>query len=235
MKMESGPLSAPSFPAFREKVVPFLHITTQLEGRAHDNLLEEIGGKGFPSMRYMDGDGNVLGKPSANTVAAFESSLVAILHIQNLEHRIDAGEEGLEDDIFLAKLRMGVIPFMFAKAKAATFESFSDDEKVEVAQLLLNLEVESLLAPGKNADQKSEVSIRLREMLASKTLPTGNGLGDFWYHLLLEATKVRDIDLFERCLRGMKEFYGVDEETKDFFEQQDLRLQKMRVEVGAGD
>jgi len=233
--MESGPLSAPSFQPFGEKVIPFLHVTTQLEDRVHDNLLQEIGGQGFPSMRFMDGDGNVLGKPSANTVAAFESSLVDILHVQNLEQRIEAGEEGLEEDLFLAKLRMGVIPFVFAKAKAATFDSFTKEEAAEVARLLLNLEVKSLIAPRKNDAEQAQAMTRLLEMLAAETIPSGEVLGDFWYHLLKEATKVRDIDLFEHSLQGMKVFYGEDEETKNFFKQQDLRLLEMRTEAEAGN
>lgn len=216
-------------------MVPFLHVTTKIEGRLNDNLLAEIGGKGFPSMRFMDGDGNVLGAPSGYQVAAFESRLVQIQNIQQLEQRIDAGEEDLNDDLFLAKLRMGVIPYVFAKAKAATFDDFTKVEAAEVAQLLLDLEVKSLLRNRRTPVGKHEATQRFLEMIETDLLPGKDALGEVWRHLNSVADRAEDIALFERSLLGMKEVIGVDGKTKAFFDAQDLRLKEMRDKAVSHD
>lgn len=216
-------------------MVPLLHITTNIEGRLNDDLLEQMGGRGFPSIRFIDAGGNVLGKPSGNSVVQFESTLVDILNIQKLEQRIDAGEENLEDDLFLAKLRMGVIPYIFAKAKAATFENFSVEQKAEVTQLLLNLEVASLLSGRKTTQGFQYATRRFIEMMQAKTLPTGDALGDFWHHLNQHAEQEENIGLFAKSLQGMKNVYGIDEGTSVFFDQQDARLREMRSQTEAAD
>ena len=38
----------------------FCHITTQIEGDKHGDLLEKKGGQGFPHIVFMDSDGKVL-------------------------------------------------------------------------------------------------------------------------------------------------------------------------------
>ena len=43
--MESRALSDPAFPAFAAKVVPFLHVTTQIKDRKYDGLLKAKGFK----------------------------------------------------------------------------------------------------------------------------------------------------------------------------------------------
>ncbi|PCJ51705.1 MAG: hypothetical protein COA70_13730 [Planctomycetota bacterium] len=233
--MESGALSEKSFPAFSEKVVPLLHITTHIEGRPNDDLLAQMGGRGFPSLRFIDADGNVLGEPSGHSVAEFESTLVAIVNIQELEQRIDAGEEDLEDDLFLAKLRMGVIPFVFAKAKVASLKNLSEEQQAEVAQLIINLEVTSLLGGRKTTEGFQYATQRFLEMMRVETMPIGDVLGDFWYHLHQHAEKQEDIALFAKSLQGMKDVYGVDEGTSGFFDRQDALLKAMRNQAKAAD
>ena len=58
---------------FSKEYVLFCHLTTQIEGEKHADLLEQKGGQGFPHIVFMDSDGNVLaehrGDRSADSLA----------------------------------------------------------------------------------------------------------------------------------------------------------------------
>ena len=41
-QLEHGTLTTPAFAAFAKDVVPFLHVTSNLRGRKHDNLLRTL-------------------------------------------------------------------------------------------------------------------------------------------------------------------------------------------------
>ena len=54
-------LSTEEFKAFAGEVVPFLHVTSRVEGEHHPDLLEKKGGRGFPHLVVLDAtpDGGV--------------------------------------------------------------------------------------------------------------------------------------------------------------------------------
>ena len=201
--MEGGPLTTPEFKAFTDKVVPYLNITTHIEGRAHEDLLAEVGGRGFPTMKYMDADGNVLGEPSGRDVAAFESTLSAIEAVFALEKRIEAGEEGLEVDLFLAKLDMGSYKYEAAKRKFESLEKLTDEQKKMIAAKLVNLEVEDLLNGLTSDDDVPAVAKRFKEMLDAGTIPTGDMGGMFWNILAYQAEKDKDSKMMLKAIDAL--------------------------------
>lgn len=53
-------LSKDGIEDFTSKVIPFLHLTTKIPGKKHDDLLLKRGRGGFPTLEFMDADGNVI-------------------------------------------------------------------------------------------------------------------------------------------------------------------------------
>lgn len=229
--MESGSLSSEEFPAFTSKVVPYLHITTRLEDRKDESLFSEIGGRGFPTMKFMDADGTVLGEPNGRDVAAFEATLESMMVVKNIEKRIAKGEKGLENELFMAQLRLGVIDFEEAKATFASLKKLSDEQTQEIKGLLLNLEVMSILDSVDSDDAAAAAGEKFKDMAEEGRIPTGDALGSYWSLIMTYAKGESDADLFEKALKALEEKYGKEESAKSFFEQQAEVLKEMREDA----
>ncbi|MGB0953585.1 MAG: hypothetical protein ACPG31_10185 [Planctomycetota bacterium] len=212
--MEGGPLTTPEFKAFTANVVPYLNITTHIEGRAHEDLLKEVGGRGFPTLKYMDGDGNVLGEPSGRDVASFQSTLTAIEGVFAIEKRIEAGEEGLEVELFLAKLDMGAYKYEAAKKKVASFEKLTEEQKKMIAAKMVNLEVNHLVSNLSSEEGVPAVAARFKEMLESGQTPTGDAENMFWNILMYQAEIEKDAVLMKKGIDALRRIYADMEDVQ---------------------
>jgi hypothetical protein len=101
--LESGALSDEAFPAFAKEVIPYLNVMTKIEGHPYDNLLRDKGFGGFPSLAFMDAEGNVLAKQGERSVEGFRKTHKAVANFQDLQARIKKGEKGLEFALFVAE------------------------------------------------------------------------------------------------------------------------------------
>jgi hypothetical protein len=50
-------------------------VTSRVPGEPYPDLLKEKGGRGFPTLRFLDSKGNVIGEPKGRSVADFEAAL----------------------------------------------------------------------------------------------------------------------------------------------------------------
>lgn len=228
--MEGGPLTTPEFKAFTANVVPYLNITTHLEGRAHEDLLNAVGGRGFPTLKYMDGDGNVLGEPSGRSVEAFQTTLDAIEAIFKLEKRIDAGEEGLEVDLFLAKLDMGAYKFEAAKLKADSFEKLTEAQQKKIAAKLIDLEVEHLMSSLTSEEDVPAVAVRFKEMLGEGKMPSEEMAGMFWNILMFQAEKEKDVEIMEQGIAALRKVYADVEQAQTQLDELEKEVQGWKTE-----
>ncbi|MEZ6188839.1 MAG: thioredoxin family protein [Planctomycetota bacterium] len=87
--LEHGVIETPEFAEFAQEVVPFLHITTRIEGRKHDDLLTQKGGKGFPHLVIMDAEGGVLKEVEDRSVESFRAAIEDAKAYQTLAAKAD--------------------------------------------------------------------------------------------------------------------------------------------------
>ena len=214
--------------------MPYLHITTRIEGRKDEGLFREKGGRGFPTMKFMDADGNVLGEPSGRDVASFETSLTSLMVVTDLEKRIAAGEEGLENELFLAKMRLGLLDLEEAKAQLAELKDLTKEEKAEVAGFLVNLEVMGVMDGVDSEEAALAAGAKFKVMLDEGRIPTGDALGAYWSLIMNFAESKSDIELFEKSLNALKEKYGAEEGAKPFFDEKAAALKAMRESAKVG-
>ncbi|PCJ51589.1 MAG: hypothetical protein COA70_13970 [Planctomycetota bacterium] len=211
--------------------MPYLHITTHLDDHKDEALFAEIGGRGFPTLKFMNADGQVIGEPSGRDVASFETSLESLMVVTNLENRIAKGEKGLENELFLAKMRLGLFDFEEAKAEFASLKKLTKEQKSEIKGLLVNLEVMSIMDSIDSDEAAVAAGAKFKAMLDDGVIPTGDSMGAYWSIIMTYAESKSDADLFEKCLHALKEKYGAEEGAKPFFEQKAEVLKKMREEV----
>ena len=133
--MESGALSDPAFGPWAKSVVPFLHVTTRIAGRKYDGLLGEKGFRGFPSLAFMDAEGNILAKPQSRSVTAFESTRTALIEHADLVKRIEGGEKGLDATLLLCEYALGKVDSAAFKTRSESLADVSDEQKTAIAQI----------------------------------------------------------------------------------------------------
>jgi len=211
--------------------VPYLHVTTHLKDHKDEALFAEIGGRGFPTMKFMTADGKVIGEPSGRDVASFETSLKSLMVVTNIENRIAKGEKGLENELFLAKMRLGLFDFEEAKAQLASLKKLTNEQQAEIKGLMVNLEVMSIMDTVDSDEAAVAAGAKFKAMLDEGLIPTGDSMGAYWSIIMTYAEAKSEADLFERCLNALKEKYGAEEGAKPFFEQKAKVLKKMREDV----
>jgi len=228
--LESGPLSDPAFPQFSAKVVPFVHVTTRLKDRKYEGLLKEKGFNAFPSLAFLDAEGNVLLVQQARTVAQFEKSLAAVTEWDTVRNRIAKGEKGLEYDLFVADWNMGKMDFPTAKSRAATLKNLQPMQQSQVDQILLDAEVLHLSAAASKEEGFEPAAKRFLEILkAGKPMPSAEAEVPFWNVLMHKAEQGPvNPDLYEQALKVFERVYGGNPKRQDTLQKMRDRLAEMR-------
>ncbi len=113
-------LSKKEFPAFAKKVVPFLHVTTHIQGRKDDDLFHrknKFGG--YPTLAFMDASGEILLTlhPSQRSIEGFEEAFELASRYASLRKRAKTDPQAAKDFLIL-RLEMKKLPFDQAMAEA---------------------------------------------------------------------------------------------------------------------
>lgn len=229
--LESGPLSEESFRGFSQQVVPFLHVTTKVEGDEHQELLQQKGGRGWPTLLFLDAEGEVLAEPADRSVAGFEATADALQTVQRLQGKPEA-ERTAEDEVelFLARVALGKVELAEALEIQKTLQA-TGAEAERVEQALIELEIRDQLADLRSQEQANEAFAHLASMAAAGRVPKGSGLpvARFWSAVSEHAIASGDAALFERCLAGMKEALGDDERYAQVYEAMEAKLAELKA------
>ncbi|MDJ0975739.1 MAG: hypothetical protein QNJ98_14860 [Planctomycetota bacterium] len=205
--MESGPLSAADFPEFAKKVVPFLHVTTRIADRKYDSLLQEKGFRGFPSLAFMDAEGNILAQPQGRSVESFDKTLTALERYDDLQKRIDGGEEGLEADMLLVEHALGKVNAQDFESRAGALEKVTDEQKAEIDQILVNNEISMLSMKSRQGEAGlKEAAEGMLKMLEAGKRPSKEVgyAAPFWMTLGRYGQQSLDASLMRKAAEGMK-------------------------------
>lgn len=231
--MESGPLSEEAFAEFTEDVVAFCHITSRVATDKHQDLLQEKGGNGWPYLVFMDATGAVLTEQHDRTVEGFRSTLADLTNYRTLKAKAAAGDESVAVDLFVAELRLGLVPFEDAKERAAKLEGLSPEQAKIVEQLLINREFESILKIRTRAEA-AQAFDKVQAMFEARRIPDGRDLQLRFYDTLLrKGDNDRDPELFATALSEIKKLLGDDDTYAETLEFLDGKLTELRAAAAA--
>ncbi len=207
-----------------------MHVTTRLKDRPHENLLSEKGFRGFPSLAFLDAEGNVLTVQRDRSVAGFEKTLAALAAQADLQRRIAKGEKGLEFELFVAEWSLGTLDFAAVEALAGSFKKLKPAQKEQLAQIVLDAEVMHLIAGAQSEAGFKDAAKRFREILdAGKRMPSADIEADFWSVLMSKAEKEPvDAALYARGLKEMERIFGKDPKRERMLQQMRERLEELQ-------
>lgn len=230
--MESGLLTTPDFNTFSKKVVPFLHVTTRLEGRAYEGLLGEKGGTGFPTLMFLDEEGGVLGLPAGRSAEAFDAKLGSLNEvlqkIADMKAKIAKGEKGLEKELFFLELDLGRFDLKALQAKAKSLKGLTDAQQERLAADILDLQMKEVFNFMRQEDGLAKAGKILVEIHATGVFPTGRNEGPFWGYSMEYAESVKNVELFEAALNEIERMFGDNERMAPLLAEKKAALDKMK-------
>lgn len=221
--MESGALSADGFADFADDVVLFCHITSRVEGDPHPDLLQEKGGRGFPTLVFMDHEGEVLHKQGGRTVEAFQDSLAAL---KTLEEYAGKDDPTANTKTFIARLKLGKLGFEEAKEKLAKLPDLTPAQKKTVDNQMIMLEVQSVREKhGRDAAAAGE---HFAKMAKEGRIPKGFDAVYFWQPVMQWAEKQKDAELYEKAMNGAMEALDHNERYQRYYDQWKKTLEDLK-------
>ncbi len=219
--LESGPLSDPEFPKFASSVVLFLHNSSTssrqeaLPDEKYPRLLGDKGFNSFPTICFMDAEGNVLSKPPRSVPGMVESH-AQTKKVVDLRAKGDKATAAEQKDLFLAELKLGLVKAPDIQPRADKL-TLSADEKAYVAAKLVDVEAGEILAKAREAGPE-KTGAALATLLAGGKSPSDEVDYRFWSGVLGHASKQKDAKLAKRAYDTLEKRLGKEKQLQRAFE-----------------
>jgi hypothetical protein len=202
--------------------VLFVHNTSQVEDEPYPKLLQEKGFGGFPSLAFMDADGNVVVKPSARSVSSFEETLTKASEQMKRRHELTAkakaGDAAAQKELFLMDLELGGMTAEQLNEGAKKLQ-LSKEEKTKVDEALTDLELKSIAA--KTRGDRDAAAEQIAGLAKAGRRPSKGQAFGFWSMTLQHAAKAKDGKLADQA-------YGEIEKVAEENKQLKARLPQLQ-------
>lgn len=230
--VEDGLLSSSEFHEFATReVVPFLHVTTNLPDRAHDDLLRTLGGDGFPTLMFLDADGKVLHVQGAfedhRTVAALRDSLRALDVIAGAAvapERVSAAER------LWAELVLYRVDAKTARERRAALIDLAGELAIDLDRRIEAVEIDRILEQG-DADGMSKAVEQLHAMVLAGRAPTSVTFRTFrfWAIVLQQALVDQDRAWVDRAWAALQPLGAAESRFADYMKQIAPKVETLRA------
>ncbi len=190
-----------------------------MEDEPYLTLLQEKGFGGWPSLAFMDAEGEVLASPAGQSVDGFNKTLNAVEAYLELKAKAHSGDKSVANDLFVAEMQLGKLGFAEATTRYAALKGLSAEQRERIDAELIDLEVADIV--GKVNSGKltpDEATPTLAQMAKADRIPTGMYAQLFWSVVLQHAEQNKDVKLFERGITAFKDLLagqGQDELLAD--------------------
>lgn len=223
-------LSTEEFKTWSSKVVLFLHNTSRVDDEPYPNLLFEKGGVGFPTMSYLDADGNLLKQVGHVTpVEELEKAFVDLQAWKALRAEVEGGQADAKQQLalFSMELAMGNRPYaeMVKRLEDVTIPA---SEQAAVAQQLVNLQFTEILRATPRTEQHLG-GAKYLAMFREGRFPDTTTETSFWQYLFAHAEHERDVALFEELLAHVKKAKAGDRRLQRYLGQLEEQLAKLKA------
>ena len=182
----------------------FTSIATRIEGRKHDDLLRQKGGRGYPTLAIMDAAGEVLTRDIDRNNAGIEKAVQSALDYARLQKRREAGEDVLAEQFFLTQLRLRMLSVDEAQRGLESYgKKLVAKDVGEASSLILALEIE-VWRSQMGRDKGAALNKGCYEAFKAGRSPVSGSRADeylFYRPVLVGAGHADDLATFEKAFR----------------------------------
>lgn len=231
-QLESQVLATTEFAEWSRQVVLFLHNTSHVDDEPYPELLFQMGGVGFPTVSFLDADGNLLQQVGHVTpLAQLDESLQRLRAWQALRREVEQGAPiGKQKELFLLELGLGNRPFAEMQRRHDELLT-ADDERAAVRQQMVNLQFREILRRTPRSQQESGGE-QFVAMWRQGRIPDLSTETSFWQYMFAFAAAKRDVPLFTELLADVKRRKEGDPRLARYLQQ--LEEQLAKLETGKG-
>jgi hypothetical protein len=236
--VETGELVDAKFVEFAQGVVPFCHITSQVDGEKYPDLLQQRGGSAYPYFAVLDAHGNLLAPLQGNpTVAGFGRALEAAramaVRLTGLAEKAGKGDQAAAVELFEQQLLLNHLDAAAAKERLAGLKDLSAEQKAKFTALVARIEVAELTAKvSEEPRSQYECGKAFARMLQEGRIPPdGQEQVYFWYLLSVAGEQDQDAAVLARAVTGIK---AMTNAPKNLVDQIEGRLQRVKESAGKG-
>lgn len=228
-EIERGAFDTPEFAAWSAGYVLFAHITTQVKGDKHPDLLRQKGGLGPPYVAMLDARGSVVGKlKESRDVAGFTAmaakAAVCAAELSTLATAAAAGDVAARRQLFVRRLELGAYATM--DDATADLAGFDDADRAAIDQPLYDFSVRLRIdAIGSKRDSAACGKAFALEIRAGRTFKGDLlRLQSYWVFAAEHARSTEDVLVAERAVAAIDELVPANEHARQF-------TAKLRAEI----
>lgn len=206
-----------------------MHNTSRVEGEPYGNLLSEKKFRGFPTMAYMDAEGEVLTSSMPRSVDGFRSVHAALGAEQALAAKAKAGKLSPADTgkWLIARMDLGKVELEAAQTEFASIEGkLSAEQKKEIGPRLVDMEVAQVMNStgtamrGKPQDEMEDaLAEKYGAMLKAKKIPSDKAAARFWLPIMRSAERGKDEATATRAKTELEALAARDPSQKAMIER----------------
>lgn len=183
----------------------FCHITSRIEGRAYDDLLSEKGGRGFPTLMFLEASGESLGEHQGpRTVEGLTKTLGSVQkkakEFATLRSKAEGGDRTAKAKLLVLELDNGAVSLGDATKAVEELGSFSGALKKQIAAGLAAAEYREVLVEMKGKpDAAVAAGEKFSAMAKADRIPEVARAPKYWPYFLEYAAAEGDLALFDKA------------------------------------
>jgi hypothetical protein len=199
-RLEGGLLSSAEFVEFANNVVLFVHNSSTsprqepLDDEKYPRLLRDKGFGFFPTLAFMDAEGNVLSQHPKQTAEGLGEGLAQAKRVAELRAKGDKATPDEQKELLLIEVKGGMAKRDGLQARADKL-ALTAEEKALVADKIVEMEVDEIMRANRQTPEKGGQA--LAAMLVAGKTPAAQSPA--WAALLQHASTTKDADLAQRA------------------------------------
>ncbi len=180
----------------------FVHNTSRVDGEKYPNLLREKGFSSFPTLCFLDGNGNMLVTQHERTVRGFKQTLARLAIIDELKRELaEKGGLELERKVFLAEVELQSMTVDEIKKRMEQLALQAED-RARADAFLVDAELRDLRSRSRQlgTDAVTEAIVAIAK---AGRRPTPEGSSMFWQVTLGWCSKHGDPELAQTAFDAL--------------------------------
>ncbi len=226
-------LSTDAFVAWSKKVVLVLHNTSRCDDEPYPNLLRQMGGSGFPTMAYLDADGQLLQQLDfPATLEGCERTWKELEAWQALRAEVEAGKADAQKqrELFDLELKMGNRPYAEMVQRRDALQ-LDDAARKATEQPLVDLQFTEILRATPR-EQMAAAGAKFLAMFRQQQIPSAAKETPYWQAMFAFATEQRDVALFEELMTWLRANRGSDQRFGRYLKLLEVQLDDLKAKKG---
>jgi len=211
--------------------VLYCNVLSRVPTDKDQDLLRTKGGDGFPTLIFMDSEGNVLARhEDERDAGGFARTGKKAGGFLELKAKAAKGDKPAQIELAIAQLELWQVTAEEARKRIAALGKLPQAQQEKVDGLLVTAEVREVLQRVTDAKETQVAAGRkfLEMKKAGRAAPKGDEVEPYWILMMTYAEDQKDAGTFADALKALKEQFGANPQAAGFFKEKEAALKTLQ-------